>query len=260
MKRSIGLALLAGLIGAAPAWGQQSFGQMGPAPGPSATPPGASPAAPRQAQPLGGASLPGPVPGPSLPAPNVPAPAATAPPPGGPGFGASVPLTGSSPIQALLQAELRDWGVPPQAQLHDQLHGPTPGSIPGGQVITTDKLLALYQQGQQTGLLVFDVLGSGYMLPMAQNALGAAQPGSFDDTVQQEFGRYLQGVTQGRPDRPMVFYCQGPQCWMSYNAALRAIRLGYTQVYWYRGGIEAWQQMQQLAAGMQQAPPPTRPY
>lgn len=28
---------------------------------------------------------------------------------------------------------------------------------------------------------------------------------------------------------------------MSYNAALRAINLGYRNVLWYRGGIEAWQ-------------------
>ena len=26
---------------------------------------------------------------------------------------------------------------------------------------------------------------------------------------------------------------------MSYNASLRAIRMGYSQVLWYRGGIEA---------------------
>ena len=29
---------------------------------------------------------------------------------------------------------------------------------------------------------------------------------------------------------------------MSYNASLRAINLGYTNVLWYRGGIEAWKQ------------------
>ena len=29
---------------------------------------------------------------------------------------------------------------------------------------------------------------------------------------------------------------------MSYNASLRAIALGYTNVLWYRGGIEAWKQ------------------
>lgn len=36
---------------------------------------------------------------------------------------------------------------------------------------------------------------------------------------------------------------------MSYNAALSAINLGYSNVLWYRGGIEAWQ-----AAGMQLVP------
>lgn len=50
---------------------------------------------------------------------------------------------------------------------------------------------------------------------------------------------------------PLVFHCQSTQCWMSYNAALRAIHMGYTQVYWYRGGVEAWQSVQQAAsAGM----------
>lgn len=33
---------------------------------------------------------------------------------------------------------------------------------------------------------------------------------------------------------------------MSCNAALRAVKLGYAQVFWYRGGIEALQ-----AAGLQ---------
>ncbi len=155
-----------------------------------------------------------------------------------------------------LQAELQDFGVPPQSQLRDpnQLHGPTPTSIPGGQVITTDRLLGLYQQAQQNGLLVFDVLGSGQTLPMAQNAVGAAQGSSFNDQTQQQFGQYLSQVTQGNQTRPMVFYCQGAHCWMSYNAALRAIQLGYRQVYWYRGGVEAWQRVQQMAGGGMQQP------
>ncbi|MCB1568159.1 MAG: hypothetical protein KDI69_04995, partial [Xanthomonadales bacterium] len=89
----------------------------------------------------------------------------------------------------------------------------------------------------------------GYTLPMAQNAVGAAEPGSFNDQVQRNFGQFLQQTTQGNTGRPMVFYCQGPHCWMSYNAALRAIHLGYRQVYWYRGGVEAWQSIQQMAAG-----------
>jgi PQQ-dependent catabolism-associated CXXCW motif protein len=161
-------------------------------------------------------------------------------------------------MQALLQQEMQDFGVQPLAQLQTSLHGPTPTSIPGGQVITTDRLLGLYQQGDQSGLLVFHVLGPGPTLPNAQNAAPASQAGSFADQTQQEFGQYLQQVTQGNKARPMVFYCLNIQCWMSYNAALRAINMGFTNVLWYRGGIEAWQQAQQLASGMQ-APPQGAP-
>jgi PQQ-dependent catabolism-associated CXXCW motif protein len=165
----------------------------------------------------------------------------------GPPAAAAPAATGAATaMQALLQAELQDYGVPAQPQLQTQFHGPTPTSIPGGQVITTDRLLGLYQQAPDK-LLVFHVLGPGPMLPNAQNAAPASQAGNFDDRTQQEFGQYLQQVTQGDKARPMVFYCLNTHCWMSYNAALRAIRMGFSQVYWYRGGIEAWQQAQQLA-------------
>ena len=40
--------------------------------------------------------------------------------------------------------------------------------------------------------------------------------------------------------RPIVFFCAGPRCWLSYNASLRAAKLGYTNVRKYREGIEDW--------------------
>ena len=70
----------------------------------------------------------------------------------------------------------------------------------------------------------------------------------------------LQQVTGGDKAKPMLFYCQNTQCWMSYNAALRAIAMGHTRVFWYRGGIEAWQQAESLAMSMQpQAPSMQQP-
>lgn len=155
------------------------------------------------------------------------------------GYGAGGPHAGAA------QAELQDFGVPPQTQLHDgAMHGPTPTSIPGGQVITTPQLAAMMQQsqGQADGALLFHVLGSPPMIPGALQAAPASAPGTFSDQTQQEFGQFLQQTTQGNRARPLVFYCQSIQCWMSYNAALRAINMGFTRVYWYRGGIEAWQQ------------------
>lgn len=212
MNRTI-LIFLAGL-GAMPVIAQDSFG-----------------GAPRPAQEPPGQQQPRPVP-PSQPA-QYPAPA-------------SYPSQGAAPandaMARLVQFERQDMGVAPTAQLRSGgLHGPTPNQLPGGRLVTTPELVQLLQDGN-SGVLVFDVLGGPQTLPNAIPVVPASQGGSFDDAVQRDFGNYLQQVTQGRKDRPMVFYCQSVQCWMSYNAALRATRLGYTNVLWYRGGIEAWQQ------------------
>ncbi len=147
----------------------------------------------------------------------------------------------SANLDELMQWERQDMGVPATRELHGQpFHGPTPNQLPGGQVITTKGLLPLLQQ-RGMNVLVFDVLGAGQALPGAVPLVWAAQPGSFNDPTQQQLAQQLQQATQGRNDVPMVFYCGGPQCWMSYNAALRAVRLGYRNVLWYRGGMEAWQ-------------------
>ncbi len=139
------------------------------------------------------------------------------------------------------QMEEQDFGVQSVAELHaGPMHGPTPTRVPGGLVITTEALYTTLQQHPK-GILIFDVLGGNAILPGAQAAAPASQPGNFNDQTQREFGNFLQQVTGGNKAQPVLFYCQSPQCWMSYNAALRAINLGYTQVLWYRGGIEAWQ-------------------
>jgi adenylate cyclase len=38
-----------------------------------------------------------------------------------------------------------------------------------------------------------------------------------------------------------VAYCANAERFTSYNLALRLVALGCTQIYWYRGGWEAWQ-------------------
>jgi len=41
---------------------------------------------------------------------------------------------------------------------------------------------------------------------------------------------------------PLVFYCNGwPECKKSHEGASKAIQWGYSQVYWFRDGIPAWQ-------------------
>ena len=146
-----------------------------------------------------------------------------------------------SMLAMLGQWERQELGVTPMNELQSgNMHMPTPASIPGGQVITTRELMSLQGQGANGAVLILDVLSGPQRIPGAQNALPAAQGGSFDDRTQQQFGDYLQQATGGNRAMPIVTYCQGRDCWMSYNAALRAIALGYSNVLWYRGGFQAW--------------------
>lgn len=128
------------------------------------------------------------------------------------------------------------------------MHGPTPTSVPGGRTVTTEDVVRLIRSRRP--FLTLDVLGGPETLPGAVPVAAASAPGSFDDATQREFGRFLERATGGDRRLPLLLYCQSVQCWMSYNAALRAIDLGHSEVLWYRGGIEAWKM-----AGMRTVPP-----
>lgn len=53
------------------------------------------------------------------------------------------------------------------------------------------------------------------------------------------FKRHIETATAGNLDHPIVFYCR-INCWMSWNAAKRALTYGYSKVYWFADGIEDW--------------------
>ncbi|HJT98591.1 MAG TPA: hypothetical protein VJ696_09770, partial [Rhodanobacteraceae bacterium] len=164
----------------------------------------------------------------SMPAPSAPAAPASVPgAPTMPGYGTSP--ANQAPMQA--SAELQDYGVPAQDALRptDRLHAPTPTSMPGARTIDTQALMSLLRDPARRPL-VFHVLGSPEHLPGAIQATPAGQGGSFDDATQREFGQFLRNMSRGDAAAPMVFYCGGTHCWMSYNAALRAVHLGYRNV------------------------------
>ena len=39
---------------------------------------------------------------------------------------------------------------------------------------------------------------------------------------------------------PLIFYCNGPECWKSYKASKVAADAGYARVQWLRGGFPEW--------------------
>jgi PQQ-dependent catabolism-associated CXXCW motif protein len=137
--------------------------------------------------------------------------------------------------------EAHDFGVAPSAELRlKDFSAPTPLEIPGARIITTAELRRLLREGQPPVLL--DVIaGEGHAsLPGAIWLPGAGRGSSFEDDIQARLAVALQAATKSDTGAPLVFLCAGPRCWLSYNAALRAVRLGYSDVRWYRGGIEAW--------------------
>jgi len=138
--------------------------------------------------------------------------------------------------------EAQDFGVAPSAELKLGDHASaTPLAIPGARRILTAELRQRLQVPVERRPLLFDVLTEPHpSLPGAIWLPGAGYGTGFDDALQGRLARFLQFITAGDTSRELVFFCVGPSCWLSYNAALRAVRLGYPNVLWYRGGIEAW--------------------
>ena len=93
-------------------------------------------------------------------------------------------------------------------------------------------------------------------VPGAQLWPGAGDGGTFTDTIQKQLWQALSAATHQTRTYPIVFLCAGSRCWESYNAALRASKMGFTQVMWYRGGLAGWHAAGLPMTGEPQPPPP----
>jgi PQQ-dependent catabolism-associated CXXCW motif protein len=135
-----------------------------------------------------------------------------------------------------------DHGVAPTRELRlADYSAPTPRELPGAKTIGTAQLAAWLERDAPMRPLLFDVIGDPHRsIPGAIWLPGAGRGRSLDDPLQARLAEVLARLTSGDTRRPMVFVCANAHCWLSYNAALRATVLGYREVYWYRGGLQAW--------------------
>jgi PQQ-dependent catabolism-associated CXXCW motif protein len=129
---------------------------------------------------------------------------------------------------------------------------PIPGTLAGGRVIHARALARLIKRKDP---VVIDVsneprrpaqLAPGApWLPVPHRALPAARwiagvgAGAIPPQLEQEFRRQLALFVGEDTHRALVFYCHA-RCWLSWNAAKRAIGYGYKQVFWFPDGIEGW--------------------
>ena len=145
--------------------------------------------------------------------------------------------------------EWSDFAVNPQTEMKRDVGTDTPRAVPGGRVIGTGELERAINLGklEEVPFLTIDVLrrsaGAKYVqyIPKSIYIEFAGDYGTFNDNVQMQLKAKLSELTTSNLEMPLVFFCAGTRCWESYNASLRAVNLGYTKVYWYRGGISSWQ-------------------
>jgi PQQ-dependent catabolism-associated CXXCW motif protein len=146
----------------------------------------------------------------------------------------------------------------PEGYWEGNVDAPTPSTLHGGRVIHVEEVEALLRQGKAVVIDVSNTprrpaeLAPGApWLPLAHRALPDALwlpgvgAGALIREVDDFYRRRLERATAGNVDVPLVVYCH-ENCWLSWNAAKRAIGYGYRSVFWFPDGIEGW-----TAAGRQ---------
>ncbi len=158
------------------------------------------------------------------------------------------------------------------------VNAPTPATLHGAKVVSARQVSALVKAGNA---VIIDVSnaprrpeglapGAPWMptahpgIPGAMWIPGAGM-GVVPVAVEKYFRAKLATSTGGDFSRPLVIYCHS-SCWLSWNAAKRAVSYGYRNVSWFPRGIEGWRArglsttdlkpLQPPAASPSKAPPP----
>ena len=115
----------------------------------------------------------------------------------------------------------------------------TPSQLPGVTMVTASEVVAL----QQKGVPIIDVrLAKEYhekhvrgaqSIPYAEKSLKDV---AFDPALDE-----WAGPEKIDKAKPVIFHCNGAECWKSYKAAKVALSKGFTTIYWFRGGFPEWE-------------------
>ena len=140
----------------------------------------------------------------------------------------------------------------PDAYRMTDFRAVTPCTLRGATVLSADQLADLIASDDP---ILIDVLPAqrrpkhldknALWLPPARNNIAQSVwlPNTGFGILPIEEERYLRDnllrLTHNDAARALVFYCDS-ECWMSWNAARRAIEWGYSSVYWYPDGSDGW--------------------
>lgn len=132
----------------------------------------------------------------------------------------------------------------------DRYRSPTPETIDAVETVQTAELQALITRTPTP--IIIDVINSEYRASRfiesrAHHSIPGAHwlPNTGRGQLDEKWHAYLLDnalrLTANDRNHPVVVMCKS-DCWLSWNAARRLKRAGFTRLYWYRDGIDAWQE------------------
>jgi PQQ-dependent catabolism-associated CXXCW motif protein len=135
----------------------------------------------------------------------------------------------------------------------EEYRAPVPQTLRGAQVVTTQQAAALWKED---GVIFIDVMphtprpaklpkGTIWRGKIRKNIPGSIWlPNVGYGAISSEDERYfwagIDAKTGGDKASKILFYCM-TDCWMSWNAAKRAVAGGHESVLWYPLGADGWE-------------------
>lgn len=151
----------------------------------------------------------------------------------------------------------------PDSYRTDDYRQPVPATLKGATVLSADAALDLWTRDTAIFIDVYPrppkppnlPAGTLWRQPSHQSMekakwLPNVGYGVLSAEADQYFKSQLKTLTGGEPSKPVVFFCLR-HCWMSWNAAKRALGYGYTNVNWFPDGTDAWQEIGQMVVDAQ---------
>ena len=167
-----------------------------------------------------------------------------------------------------LPAQAQENAPEPEGYRTDNYRAPVPATLAGARVLATGEAEAIWRAGAGVFIDVLphapkpqnlpagtiwrekprlNIPGSIWLPDTGYGTLAAAT----DDYLRHGLAR----ASGGNRATLLVIYCLA-DCWMSWNAAKRALSYGYRNVAWYPEGTDGWQRADLPVAESQPEPRP----
>ncbi|RXG99555.1 PQQ-dependent catabolism-associated CXXCW motif protein [Bradyrhizobium vignae] len=141
----------------------------------------------------------------------------------------------------------------PEGYRTDNYRAPVPATLAGARVLTTEEAETIWRANSGAFVDVMPRPPKPKNLPAGtvwrdaprRNIPGSiwlpdtgygTLPSAMDDYLQRGLAR----ASRGDKAALLVIYCLA-DCWMSWNAAKRALASGYSNVAWYPDGTDGWE-------------------